>query len=141
MGDIESLDETQEEAKYNMIFDKFKFCEDLAQCTKLSVQELLQLSSKKICAKILKMTVIAKDTLCLIDQFIGLKFFKETIVPRAWFTLLTDNWLDNAKFNKMTKDLHYRNERFLSSTEVKNNLHELISQVACCRKFTSNQKK
>lgn len=83
-----SILKDQEEEVYDIILEKFKFCNDLAQSTKLSIQELLLLAPKKVLSNLTLLFMKSREVMYLIDHFLEIDFFIQEILPRSWFELL-----------------------------------------------------
>lgn len=67
-------------------------------------------SPKKIYAKITQTILIDENSLQLIDVYIGLDFFKNTILPQSWFHLIKDYQLDRQKLQKMLKEVKWKQD-------------------------------
>ena len=123
----EDITQDQDEAKtHEILKDKFKFCADLAQSAKLSISELLTHASKKVCAKLAILVSKSTDTLCLIDYFITIKFFKESILPRAWFPILKDQLLKKKDLDRLLTT-SWQNEKLIRDSELKKGLFVCIA--------------
>ena len=77
---------------------------------KLTVQELLKYSSRKIYSKITKILMMNKFSYCLIDQFIGAEFFKKYILPKSWFHLLKEDFLNEENIRTKILNIKYKEE-------------------------------
>lgn len=139
-GDAESLNEDKDN-QFECFLEKFKFCSDLAQSCKLSTQELLRLSSRKIFSQITKILMMNADTICLIDEFIGVEFFKKEILPKAWFHLLKNSEINADQLEKKILEVKYQDDYLIRDSEIKRGLYECLAQTACSKKLTSSQKK
>lgn len=106
----------------------------------MTVQELLKFATKKICAKMISILMSHYDSLCLFDSFIGLRFIKESILPRAWYTLLKNNEINEHELANLYK-VQWQNEAFIKKSEVHKNLFECLAQIAVSHKDSLPQKK
>jgi hypothetical protein len=122
---FEEIQNAEESKKFDIIYDKLKFCEDLAKSAKLSIEELLTYASKKICTQLVKIIIECKESLCLFESFIGLEFMKNHVIPRAWFYLLQNN--DDRYKPGSLMVIEWQNRPFISNSEIKRNLYVLIA--------------
>lgn len=116
-----------EDIKHEILKEKFKLCGDLARSCKLSVQELLQFSPKKIYAKITLTIIHDENALILIDQYIGLDFFKQTILPQSWFHLIKDHGLNKQILKEKLHSVQWKNDRLITDSDIKKGLHYCIA--------------
>ena len=114
---------------------------DLAQSCKLTTQELLKYSSRKVLSKITWLFMIDKSIICLIDAFISIKFFKEYVLPRSWFYLILHNHINQEMIQESILKVKWQDERIITEAEIKKGLYECIAQTACSKSLNKSQKK
>ena len=110
---------------------KFKVCEDLATACKLSIQTLLKYASHKVFGMITYLLMLNRDTLGVINQFIGLHFYENWIIHNSWFYLMEKNLIKYEDLE--SKLLHLTNEEdkpVFGLKEIKLNLYYLMAKIA-----------
>ena len=138
-GDVEPYKDDKD-LQFEIIAEKFKFLQDLAQTCKLSTEELLKFSSRKIFSQITKILIMNTQSICLIDYFIGVDFFKNFLLPKSWFYLMKNDEIDQEKIQIILK-IKWQDEPMIRENDIKKGLYECIGQTACSKKLTYAQKK
>ena len=120
------------------MLQKFIIVNDLAASCNLPVESLLRYASPRIFSNITSFLLTHEGVQSLIEQFLGgLHFFKEHILPRSWFHLLTMDEaagtepLSNESLQRLLK---YRNpadgRETFSLSQIKLHLYVVISKIA-----------
>ena len=128
---------------FQILFERFKLCSDLAKSCKLSVQDLLRFCSRKVYSSILRMIILCPDALKLVETFIGAEFYKKHMLPQSWFHLIKNNEMDS----KIVEDiiLHLKvndgKDYLVNIHELKDQLHHCISKIALLKNKYASEKK
>ena len=82
----------------------------------------------------------------LIDQFLGgLSFFREHILPRSWFHLLSEKSAESLSNESLQRLLKYRNpadgKEIFTLSQIKRHLYVVISKIATTQTLSQTQKR
>ena len=113
---------------------KFKVCEDLATACKLSIQTLLRYASHKIYSYITLLLMLNRDTLGVINKFIGLHFYQNVIIPNSWFHIMEKNQMKYEDLENKLLTLTDEDDQPIFNLKIlKLNLFFLIAKIASCK--------
>jgi hypothetical protein len=71
--------------------------------------------------------MINPDTICLIEEFIGIEFFKKEILPKSWFHLMKNNEINADKLEKLILKVKYQDDYLIRDSEIKRGLYECLA--------------
>jgi len=95
-SDVDGLKEDTN-LQLNCINLKFKLLSDLARAVMVDVQELITNSSSSIHGKIINLLILCKDSIVIIENYLGIKFLINIVLPKSWFYLLEHNYITAEK--------------------------------------------
>ena len=75
------------------------------------------------------------QSICLIDFFIGVDFFKNFLLPKSWFYLMKNDEIDQVKIQTILK-IKWQDEYLIRENDIKRGLYECIGQTACSKKLS-----
>lgn len=81
-----------------------------------------------------------KFSYCLIDQFIGAEFFKKYILPKSWFHLLKEDFLNEENIKNKILNIRYKEELPFNKSDLKRGLYECIAQIASSKMSLAQKK-
>jgi hypothetical protein len=123
------------------IVAKFKLLEDLCITLKVPCQDLLRYSPDEICGRITYYLMLTGDTINVIDFFMTASFYKQFILPRAWYYLLTAQRLTHERLLETILRVKYKDHYIVSLNEIKVGLHECLVQIAYNSHLNTSQKR
>jgi hypothetical protein len=71
--------------------------------------------------------MINADTICLIDEFIGIEFFKKEILPKSWFHLMKNSEINADKLENKILKVKYQGDQLVRDGEIKRGLYECLA--------------